>query len=63
MGSDFEFVIIDGEPELAIDEAVGEVQRIEELLTEFSPTSQTSLINENAGIRPVFVDDEVFRLD
>jgi thiamine biosynthesis lipoprotein len=62
MGSDFEFVIIDGEPELAIDEAVGEVQRIEELLTEFSPTSQTSLINENAGIRPVFVDDEVFRL-
>lgn len=62
MGSDFEFVIIDDEPEIAIDEAVGEVRRIEELLTEFSSSSQTSLINENAGIRPVFVDEEVFRL-
>ncbi|HMG93499.1 MAG TPA: FAD:protein FMN transferase [Chryseolinea sp.] len=62
MGSDFQFVIIDDEQDDALDEAIGEVKRIENLLTEFSDTSQTSLLNQNAGIRPVFVDDEVYRL-
>ena len=62
MGSDFEFVIVDKEPEIALDKAICEVKRIESLLTEFSETSQTSLINQHAGIQPVFVDEEVYRL-
>lgn len=62
MGSDFEFVIVDEEPVTALYAAIDEVKRIELLLTEFSGTSQTSLINQNAGIQPVFVDEEVYRL-
>ena len=62
MGSDFEFVIVDDEGDSALDEAIDEVRRIESLLTEFNETSQTSLINQNAGIRPVFIDEEVYRL-
>jgi len=62
MGSDFQFVIVDDEREEILDEAIAEVKRIECLLTEFSETSQTSLINKNAGISPVFVDEEVYRL-
>ena len=45
-----------------LDEAIQEIQRIENLLTTFNDKSQTNLINENAGIRPVTVDREVFDL-
>jgi thiamine biosynthesis lipoprotein len=38
------------------------VRRLESLLTEFAETSQTSLINRNAGIIPVRVDSEVYFL-
>lgn len=55
-------MIVDDEHCGALDEAISEVERIEYLLTEFSNTSQTSLLNQNAGIRPVFVDSEVYRL-
>jgi len=64
MGSDFEFIVAECESnkEGVIDEAIDEVRRIEALLTEFSETSQTSLINRNAGIKSVSVDDEVYDL-
>jgi len=62
MGSDFEFVIVDDQRDIVLEEAICEVKRIESLLTEFSETSQTSLINKNAGIQPVFVDEEVYCL-
>lgn len=45
-----------------IDEAVEEIQRIERLLTTFKESSQTNLINQNAGLAPVKVDEEVFEL-
>lgn len=45
-----------------IDLAVGEIQRIERLLTTYQPDSQTNQINANAGIAPVSVDGEVFDL-
>lgn len=64
MGSAFEFIVHD-DGEMGsdlLDDAVQEVQRIEFLLTEFSETSQTSLINQNAGIRPVEVDLEVYQI-
>jgi thiamine biosynthesis lipoprotein len=48
--------------ESLIDEAVSEIQRIESLLTTFSENSQTNKINENAGIKAVKVDLEVFEL-
>jgi thiamine biosynthesis lipoprotein len=62
MGSDFEFVLVDDEFGTGLAAAIDEVKRIESLLTEFSETSQTTLINKNAGIHPVFVDEEVYRI-
>jgi len=62
MGSDFEFILVSEESDAALDEAIEEVRRIESLLTEFSDTSQTSLINRNAGIMPVHVDPEVYAI-
>ncbi|HLO45369.1 MAG TPA: FAD:protein FMN transferase [Leadbetterella sp.] len=50
------------EGESLIDEAVGEIQRIESLLTTFSENSQTNQINENAGKKAVKVELEVFEL-
>lgn len=46
----------------AIEKAIAEIQRIEKLLTTFDAASQTNQINEQAGIKPVAVDNEVFDL-
>ncbi|WP_091141335.1 FAD:protein FMN transferase [Flavobacterium caeni] len=45
-----------------IEMAITEIRRIEELFTTFKPNSQTNLINDNAGIKPVQVCPEVFDL-
>ncbi|HWW41514.1 FAD:protein FMN transferase [Pedobacter sp.] len=65
MGNRFEFTVIADHQtagEKAIDTAIAEVKRIEELLSTFKDTSQTSLINQYAGIKPVQVDQEVIDL-
>jgi len=63
MGNRFEISVVSDEPalaELQIEKAVDEIRRIEKLLTTFDESSQTNLINRNAGIAPVKVDPEVF---
>ena len=63
MGNRFEITVVGDDEKWAaerIDEAVAEISRIERLLTTFNENSQTSLINLNAGIKPVKVDKEVF---
>jgi len=65
MGNRFEISVVENDALVAeqhIDAAVSEIRRIERLLTTFSDDSQTNLINRNAGIRPVKVDEEVFNL-
>ena len=64
MGSAFEFIVVDtgDRADHLLDAAIGEVQRLEYLLTEFSDTSQTALLNRSAGLAPVAVDTEVFDL-
>jgi thiamine biosynthesis lipoprotein len=64
MGSDFEFIVVADQTwgYDVIESAIVEVRRLEALLTEFAATSQTSLINRNAGILPVHVDSEVYAL-
>lgn len=65
MGNRFEFTVIaehEQEGNEAIDAAIKEVQRIEQLLTTYSELSQTSLINRHAGLKPVKVDEEVINL-
>jgi thiamine biosynthesis lipoprotein len=42
--------------------AVNEIKRIEKLLTTFSEDSDTNLINNNAGITPVRVSEEIILL-
>lgn len=63
MGNRFEITVVsenEAEGLAKIDDAIAEISRIEKLLTTFSETSQTNLINRNAGIAPVKVDKEVF---
>jgi thiamine biosynthesis lipoprotein len=65
MGNQFEFTLIDENENNAnetFEIAIQEIKRIETLLTTFSDTSITYKINENAGLSPVIVDDEVFQL-
>ena len=45
-----------------IEEAIAEITRIEKLISSWDPDSETSLINKNAGIKPVKVSDELFKL-
>jgi FAD:protein FMN transferase len=65
MGNQFEISAVSDEKAWAqhrIALAVGEIQRIERLLTTFDENSQTNLINQNAGIQPIRVEKEVFDL-
>jgi thiamine biosynthesis lipoprotein len=65
MGNRFEISIVEedaGRAAELLDEAVAEISRIERLLTTYSDDSQTNQINASAGVRPVRVDAEVYRL-
>ena len=65
MGNRFEISVVAHSKNYAmecIDEAVYEIQRIEKLLTTFAESSETNLINGNAGLEPVVVSREVFDL-
>jgi thiamine biosynthesis lipoprotein len=45
-----------------IDLAVAEVKRVENLISDWIPTTQISRVNQNAGIKPIKVDKEVYEL-
>lgn len=65
MGNRFEFTVIAENKEIgnqAIDQAIVEVKRIEELLSTFKTSSQANEINDQAGIKPVKIDREVLQL-
>ncbi|ASE60674.1 FAD:protein FMN transferase [Chryseobacterium indologenes] len=65
MGNAFEITVVRADEALAfqqIDSAIAEIKRIEQLFTTFKTDSQTNLINNNAGIEAVKVDEEVFNL-
>ncbi len=65
MGSAFQFILnaeTDDEGQHLLQECIEEVKRIEELITEFSEDSETALVNKNAGICPVQVSDEMYKL-
>lgn len=46
----------------AVEAGIVEIQRIEDLISSWKADSQTSDINRNAGIAPVKVDSELFKL-
>jgi thiamine biosynthesis lipoprotein len=65
MGSHFEITIVAkeaNEAEALIDTAIAEITRIENLISEWRPETQVSMVNKNAGIMPVKVDKELFDL-
>jgi thiamine biosynthesis lipoprotein len=66
MGSVFEFAVVcaggPAEGESLLDLCTAEVRRIEALLTEFEPHSDTYRINQYAGNEPVRVSEETFSL-
>ncbi|MGD9558162.1 MAG: FAD:protein FMN transferase [Mangrovibacterium sp.] len=65
MGSRFDITVVADSPTQGnqyIDLAVKEIGRIECLISEWDPASETSEINRNAGICPVQVDAELFGL-
>lgn len=65
MGTRFEITAIAHELSIAkgaVDKAIEEIQRIESLISSWDRDSQTSLINSNAGVRPIKVDQELFDL-
>ena len=65
MGNNFTVTVVSEDEKFAdenIEVAISEISRIEKLFTTFSDDSQTNKINQNAGIKPVKVDSEVFEL-
>lgn len=65
MGSRFDITIVAQDSltaERYIDTVIAEVSRIENLISDWIPETQVSMVNRNAGIAPVKVDAEVFEL-
>lgn len=65
MGSKFQITIVANDSAVAnkqIDLAIEEIERIENLISEWQPHTQVSEVNRNAGIKPVKVDKELFEL-
>ncbi len=65
MGSQFEITALsenENQANTAIDSAIEEIKRIEKLISSWDANSQTSAINNSAGIKPVKVDRELYDL-
>lgn len=65
MGNQFHIGAVSSNEEMAnsaLKEAVLEIKRIEEKLSTYKEHSETNLINDNAGIKPVEVSEETITL-
>jgi len=65
MGSRFDITVVANNQQKAtnyIHLAVQEITRIEKIISSWDPQSETSKINNNAGIKPVKVSKELFNL-
>jgi thiamine biosynthesis lipoprotein len=65
MGGRFDITIVANDSvsaEKNINAVIAEITRIENLISDWKSDSQVSEVNQNAGIRPVKVDKEVFEL-
>lgn len=65
MGCDFSVTVVAKdsiEANKYIDIAIHEMSRIENLISSWNPNSETSAINNNAGVRPVKVSQELYDL-
>ncbi len=65
MGSRFSITVVSTSEELGninIQEAIAEITRIEKMISSWDEESETFAINKNAGIKPVKVSLELFKL-
>ena len=65
MGCRFGFTAIHENPDIAwraMLAAIAEIERIEDLISSWKSSSQTSAINQMAGIQPVQIESELFQL-
>ncbi len=65
LSSPFELTVVANDTiqaNILIDEGIAEVKRIENLISDWIPTTLISEINRNAGIRPVKVTPELYDL-
>lgn len=65
LGSPFEMTVVANDTiqgNKYINQAVAEVKRIENLISDWIPTTEISRVNQNAGMAPVKVSREVFEL-
>lgn len=65
MGSPFEITVVAKDSvqgERFCEQAINEVKRIENLISDWIPTTEISTVNQNAGTSPVVVSIEVFDL-
>lgn len=65
LGSPFEITVVAKdtvEGNFYVNLALNEVKRIENLISDWIPTTQISQVNQNAGIVPIKVNNEVFEL-
>jgi thiamine biosynthesis lipoprotein len=65
MGSPFNITVVAANEEIAqinIQEAIAEITRIEKMISSWDEESETFQINKNAGIKPVKVSLELFKL-
>ncbi len=65
MGCRFDITVVaqnQEEGDQYIDIAIEEISRIESIISSWDPSSQTSEVNRNAGIKPVKVNKELFDL-
>ncbi len=65
MGSSFEFIVVGNNPEGAetiLNVGQAEVERLENLLSEWRKDTEVSAVNNAAGINSVRVSDEVYQL-
>jgi thiamine biosynthesis lipoprotein len=65
MGNQFEITVVmtdEIRADKMIDLAIDEIRRIEKLLTTYDDRSETNLINQHAGVKPVKVSKEVLEL-
>ena len=65
MGSVFELGVVTIDENWAtklIEIGIKEIERFEDILSEFRPDSMTSKINQNAGVVPTKLNTEVFEL-
>ena len=65
MGSTFELTVVANNEDIGyinLQEAIAEIKRIENLISSWDPDSETSEINRNAGVKPVKVSLELYKL-